>query len=348
MKKVSYDITSKNFIIDYSDFNFTLPFKQHYFEYYSELDLESYDLFILQNPIFINEVDCFEVYVDSRDRTGYVFPLSLLDSEDEYDSKIGQYIFVASLKLLSSDVINVTGENVKVFSDLFSNYENICLLVLSHYEAPSYNFLELKLNLQCYGYITFNEKQLINFGNLEIQKNVISLLFTDKNKIKIKKTNYDLYKDTIINTIISVYLPFTPIPAQRFLFVYQIIEYYMREIESTKINEIIEMAKLPSPDINQLIDRIQKIRKEITRLNEIYNPNKPSKRYDPIRNVFFDLYTKIFFETIRDESQCIYNIRNKLFNSYWCVLEDNIIEFDKLLLLSEQLIYGMLIEKFSI
>lgn len=348
MENVEFNNTSKSFVVQNSEITFYLPFIQQYKDDFSNLKLGDFDLFILQNSIYNNEADCFEVYIESQERTGFIFPIALLDSEDEYDNTLCKYIFIASMKLLKAidSKFDITPNN---FCQLFpNNSENICLLILSHFEKAQYNFEELRLSFQMYGYDIYNEKNVVHYENPNSIREISDLLINSKRKLKIKRTNYTMYKDTIVNTLISNYLSSTIIPVQRFLFVYQILEYYMRDIENNRLNEIISMAQQPSPDINQLINKIQTIRKEIDQLNQIYNPNKPSDSYNKIRVVFFDLYQSIFNENNRDEIHCIYNIRNKLFHSYWHILDNNISNFDKLLLLAEKLIFGMLIQKYKL
>ena len=348
MENVIFNNEIKNFIIQNNEVTFNLPFRQQYKEEFSSLKLEDFDLYILQNPIYNNEADCFEVYVESQDRTGFIFPIALLDSEDEYDNILCKYIFLASIKLLKTldSKFDYMPNN---FCQLFpSNSDNICLLILSHFDKEQFNFDELKLSFQMFGYDIYNEKKIIHYENSNTFREISNLLINGKNKLKIKKTDYNNYKNTIVNTLISNYLSHTIIPVQRFLFVYQILEYYMREIENSRLSEIISIAQQASPDMNQLINKIQNIRKEIDQLNQIYNPNKPSDSFYRIRVVFFDLYENIFNEKNRDEIHCIYSIRNKLFHSYWHILDNNITNFDKLLLLAEKLILGMLIQKYKI
>lgn len=348
MENVEFNNESKSFVVQNSELSFNLPFMQQYRDDFSAINLGNFDLFILQNPIYNNEADCFEVYIESQERTGFIFPIAILDSEDEYDNTLSKYIFTASLKLLK--MIDFNFENVpNNFCQLFpNNSDNICLLILSHFDKDLFNFDELRLSFLMYGYDVYDGKIINHYENSNTIREISDLLINSKKRLKIKKTDFNLYKNTIVNTLITNYLSRTIIPVQRFLFVYQILEYYMREIENSRLTEIISMAQQPSPDINQLINKIQNIRKEKDQLNQIYNPNKPSDSYNRLRDVFFDLYENIFSENNRDEIHCIYNIRNKLFHSYWHILDNNITNFDKLLLLAEKLILGMLIQKYKI
>jgi hypothetical protein len=339
-KQIKFSKTKAGFeITDDKGVSF-IPYTPPYDDDYEKYNLDDFNVYILINPYYNKESDIFQVALDENEsRDGFILPLAVLESEVQDDPAILRYSYIAALGILASS-IDINGKCT--FSDLFKDLDkdNVNILVINHYQKCPCDIEDYRLSLLSYGYTW---KHTYNV----IANNIDRTFFNLQKSIRLFKTEHILNDNPFYKQLFTENITSIKYPTFRFLLIYQVLEYLMEKQKQNDFDAILNLIKIPSPDMNQIIDKIQNLRKEKSLLGDIYNPNKPSQRYNFLRINFNSYYKEIFSCEANDESICIYNIRNKLFHSYRTILSHKE-DFDKLVFISEQLIVGMLCTKYKV
>lgn len=202
---------------------------------WNSIKLEDFDVQLLINPLLNRESNVYDLRDESNKTVGYLFPISLLDSDSDFSDyrNINNYVYVAFWELLKR--IPSVKEDKELFSDNFE--DNVCVCVFHkasvNTPCPLRNCIH---SLRMYGYSYFTE-----CNNIKPVDRYRSKLYFHKrvNKILLKFSEPSLYKNPIIDSILRA-LPKADNLTHRFVLLYQVIETLFEEIASKRIDEEIK------------------------------------------------------------------------------------------------------------
>ena len=282
---------------------------------WNPLDPNDFIVEILINPFLNNERNVYALLDSSMGgkRVGYLFPISVLDSDADFsDHKLlNNYVYVAFNVLLKRiPSVNKT----TCFSDNFE--ENVCVCVFHkaslQTESPLPNIIH---NLRQFGYSYFepyNQVRMVKgYDALSYQKDI-------KSGICVRFNEPPLYQNAMIDSILRA-LPRADNLTHRFVLLYQVIEVLLEEISSNDIKEEIlkfNKEQIPSNDFIENIKRLSSERIKIQDIFErcsLYN-TKETTMFKECCSHLFDLTR---YEPSKTQIQDLfYSFRNQMTHSY--------------------------------
>lgn len=265
---------------------------------------ESFDIVLLNNPFLHKEVNWYKVCFDgSEERGGFVFPISLLESEEVNDKYLLSYMFVAYRKLL----LMMGGEPTGVLSD---SYSDAFVLVVHKETKTNFVFEEYVLSLAHYGFYDYQGPIGTAYPKLdciENQPKTIRLWMSNTNNLM---NGY--VKELVFNRLCS-----TTDFLTRFVLVYQIVELYIAEIHHGLLEDRIVRYKNDELTRNDFSEELKEISKEKYQIEQlvdgITNEDISNKYRDEVCGLFNDVGC-----VIKTKSLCVllYAFRNHLFHNY--------------------------------
>lgn len=221
---------------------------------WNSIQLEDFEVQLLINPLLNRESNVYDLRDELNKTVGYLFPISLLDSDSDFSDyrNINNYVYVAFWELLKR--IPTVNENKEFFSDNFE--DNVCVCVFHkasvNTTCPLRNCIH---SLRMYGYSYFTE-----CNNIKPVDRYRSKLYFHKreNKIHLKFSEPSLYKNPIIDSILRA-LPKADNLTHRFVLLYQVIETLFEEIASKRIDEEIKRFTGKQIPCNDFQDNIKQL-----------------------------------------------------------------------------------------
>lgn len=232
---------------------------------WNSIQLEDFEVQLLINPLLNRESNVYDLRDELNKTVGYLFPISLLDSDSDFSDyrNINNYVYVAFWELLKR--IPTVNENKEFFSDNFE--DNVCVCVFHkasvNTTCPLRNCIH---SLRMYGYSYFTE-----CNNIKPVDRYRSKLYFHKreNKIHLKFSEPSLYKNPIIDSILRA-LPKADNLTHRFVLLYQVIETLFEEIASKRIDEEIKRFTGKQIPCNDFQDNIKQLSSEKTKISKIF------------------------------------------------------------------------------
>lgn len=293
-----------------------------FFEYHFSLQslwdnisLDDFDVELLVNPLLNRESNVYELRGEHNKTVGYVFPVSLLDSDSDFSEyrNINNYVFVAFYELLKR-IPGIKNENV--FSENFE--ENICVCV---FHKPSVNIAHpLKRcihSLRKYGYSYFEPNNRIK----SINGYKAQLYFADgnrTNRIKLVFKEPSLYRNSMIDSILRS-LPKADNLTHRFVLLYQVIETLFEELSFKKIDEEITKFRNDQIPSNDFQENIKKLSSERSKISDIFDDSnvETSGEAQNFKESCIHLFDLIHYKPSREGVKDIfYSFRNQMTHSY--------------------------------
>lgn len=232
---------------------------------WKDIRYDEFEVELLINPLLNRESNTYELRGREHHTVGYLFPISLLDSDSDFGEyhNINNYVNVAFKKLLER-IEHVKGNGI-LFSDNFE--ENICVCVL---HKPSINMphplSQCIHSLRKYGYSYFEENNRIH----PIKGYAPDLFFKNgKKKVILDFKEPLLYQNPMIDSILRA-LPKADNLTHRFVLLYQVIETLFEEIASRKIDEEIRRFTGKHIPCNDFQENIKQLSSEKVKLGEIF------------------------------------------------------------------------------
>lgn len=301
--------TKENKLFEYNDGEGTsMPFDYLPKIQQAWTNTEDFELILLENPYLNKESNVFDIYTDKPDdRIGWIFPISVLESEDlEERGNILNYLYIAyQILLLRINKLEVTKT---LLSDYYKNDAIICLV--NKRTAPDFHINTYYFSLYWYGYSVLNED--IDCRNVEHYS-------YDYLKSRIKLTAASkLTTDPVITNLIKQELPTADNLLHRFILLYQAIEHLM-EIEAyNKAQNSVNKYNSKSIGIRDLLQELKNQTSEFFIIKEIFsnssvNKDTLSKFREECRKLF---QNASFDPNDKSDISYFYNFRNQIVHSY--------------------------------
>lgn len=240
-------------------------------------DHTKYEMYLFENVYLNAENDIFEIYIKaiSSERMGWIFPITILESEEgdfkESSSKnktLNGYRFVAFHKLLlQNKTLNL--EKGKISYKISDIYDDATIICLMSKEAVKerFNIYDYILSFHCYGYSIFKEyPRCIPFSGNSIVEDIRGI-----DNIKLKKSNFDICSNEYIKGLFEDYLIFNNDGLVRFIFLYQIIEYFIKIEYDYLFNEYVGHYQNGIISINDFREKINNLGTEKIRIGQVFN-----------------------------------------------------------------------------
>lgn len=282
---------------------------------WNSIQLEDFEVQLLINPLLNRESNVYDLRDELNKTVGYLFPISLLDSDSDFSDyrNINNYVYVAFWELLKR--IPTVNENKEFFSDNFE--DNVCVCVFHkasvNTTCPLRNCIH---SLRMYGYSYFTE-----CNNIKPVDRYRSKLYFHKreNKIHLKFSEPSLYKNPIIDSILRA-LPKADNLTHRFVLLYQVIETLFEEIASKRIDEEIKRFTGKQIPCNDFQDNIKQLSSEKTKISKIFkccekleNSDEPKLFLESCLHLF-DLVH--YSPSNKGLKEIFYSFRNQMTHSY--------------------------------
>ena len=153
MCKVEFFQKESCFQLTKGDENVSFPYIPDSKNILPDLKDESFDIILLNNPFLHKEINRFVIkFDDSEERAGFLFPISLLESEEIDDKHWLSYMFVAYRKLL----LEIKNEATGVLSDSFPD---AYVLAIHKPTKPDFQLKEYILSLAHYGFYEYQHDE---------------------------------------------------------------------------------------------------------------------------------------------------------------------------------------------
>lgn len=282
---------------------------------WNSIQLEDFEVQLLINPLLNRESNVYDLRDELNKTVGYLFPISLLDSDSDFSDyrNINNYVYVAFWELLKR--IPTVNENKEFFSDNFE--DNVCVCVFHkasvNTTCPLRNCIH---SLRMYGYSYFTE-----CNNIKPVDRYRSKLYFHKreNKIHLKFSEPSLYKNPIIDSILRA-LPKADNLTHRFVLLYQVIETLFEEIASKRIDEEIKRFTGNQIPCNDFQDNIKQLSSEKTKISKIFKCCEKLENSDEAK-LFLESCLHLFdlvhySPSNKGLKEIFYSFRNQMTHSY--------------------------------
>lgn len=282
---------------------------------WNSIQLEDFEVQLLINPLLNRESNVYDLRDELNKTVGYLFPISLLDSDSDFSDyrNINNYVYVAFWELLKR--IPTVNENKEFFSDNFE--DNVCVCVFHkasvNTTCPLRNCIH---SLRMYGYSYFTE-----CNNIKPVDRYRSKLYFHKreNKIHLKFSEPSLYKNPIIDSILRA-LPKADNLTHRFVLLYQVIETLFEEIASKRIDEEIKRFTGKQIPCNDFQDNIKQLSSEKTKSSKIFKCCEKLENSDEAK-LFLESCLHLFdlvhySPSNKGLKEIFYSFRNQMTHSY--------------------------------
>lgn len=282
---------------------------------WNSIQLEDFEVQLLINPLLNRESNVYDLRDELNKTVGYLFPISLLDSDSDFSDyrNINNYVYVAFWELLKR--IPTVNENKEFFSDNFE--DNVCVCVFHkasvNTTCPLRNCIH---SLRMYGYSYFTE-----CNNIKPVDRYRSKLYFHKreNKNHLKFSEPSLYKNPIIDSILRA-LPKADNLTHRFVLLYQVIETLFEEIASKRIDEEIKRFTGKQIPCNDFQDNIKQLSSEKTKISKIFKCCEKLENSDEAK-LFLESCLHLFdlvhySPSNKGLKEIFYSFRNQMTHSY--------------------------------
>lgn len=282
----------------------------------NNLDINEYAVDLLINPILNGQSDMTALSVKkedgSRQTIGYVFPVTVLDSDQPITKGLADYYYAGFYILLSRL------EKIKE-GDFSANFEdNVCVAVinkkLAHNEQPLHLCIH-SLRKYCYSYFAENNHVLPIIGyNKE-------LFFENPNQrtIYVDLSVPKLYNHPMVDRIMRDLVNANNV-THRFVLLYQIIEFMMEDAIVKDVDEIYQQLLHNIINQRKYFDDINRIGKENSKIKNIFELCEVSatKDFGRFRTACKKLLNLAGFteSAKKDNAELFYEFRNNMTHSY--------------------------------
>lgn len=282
---------------------------------WKSIKLEDFEVQLLINPLLNRESNVYDLRDELNKTVGYLFPISLLDSDSDFSDyrNINNYVYVAFWELLKR--IPIIKEDKALFSDNFE--DNVCVCVFHKASVnTSYPLKNCIHSLRMYGYSYFTEGNDIK----PVDRYQSKLYFRNReNKILLKFREPSLYINPIIDSILRA-LPKADNLTHRFVLLYQVIETLFEEIASKRIDEEIKKFTGKQIPCNDFQDNIKQLSSEKTKIRKIFECCKNIETSNEAK-FFLDSCSHLFdlvhySPSKKGLNDIFYSFRNQMTHSY--------------------------------
>ena len=329
MAKVEFEESSSTFYLIRGDESIPYRYYPNYKNVWDKLEDKDFRIVLLSNPFLNREVDKFEVsFNDNKERAGYIFPIVLLESEEEQGRPLLSYMLVAYRILLSQ----ITGEATGVLSD---SYKDAFVLALHNKTIPDFLLEDYCVSLAGYGFYEYQGRI-----NDKASFPVVHYIRSLNKKLRIEKSIYNNCSNTYVKDLIRQKLCTTLDVLTRFVLIYQIVELYISEIHKKLLDESIDKYKREEYSKNDFSERLKVISRESYQIKELVNgleTEEQSKKYkNEVRGLFNDVNYKPKNESL---GNLLYSLRNQIFHNYGKFVEHQesltqvVFSFERLILM---------------
>lgn len=282
---------------------------------WKSIKLDDFEVQLLINPLLNRESNVYDLRDESNKTVGYLFPISLLDSDSDFGDyrNINNYVYVAFWELLKR--IPSVKEDKELFSDNFEDNVCVCVFHKASVNTPC-PLRDCIHSLRMYGYSYFTECNNIK----PVDKYQAKQFFlTRGNKILLKFREPSLYKNPIIDSILRA-LPKADNLTHRFVLLYQVIETLIEEIASKRIDEEIKKFIGKQIPCNDFQDNIKQLSSEKTKISKIFKCCEKLEKSDEAK-LFLESCLHLFdlvhySPSNKGLKEIFYSFRNQMTHSY--------------------------------
>ena len=246
-------------------------------------------------------------------RIGYIFPISVLLSNEDYSDYKGleRYVF-AAFHILLQRLPKITNQQ-----DFVKNFEdNIIVAVFDYKKLPpeiSEPIGSCIHYLRKHGYTYFEDN-----NNIQEVPGYDFMSYSPQSKrINIKFTIPPLYKENIIDSLLREYPKVSNVP-HRFIILYQVIEYLMEIFSKNEILAFIDKYMSGLIPNNDFTNDLKSLTSEKSKINSIFNnTNICDHDFTRFNDKYSNLKARIVYDpSTKTKGEIFYSFRNILLHKY--------------------------------
>lgn len=304
MNNVEFDRENTIFYLKKKEENIPFQYIPDCKNIWNNLSDDAFYIELLNNPYLNRESDVFDIKFDKSDsRGGFLFPITLLESEETQNKQLLSYMFVAYKVLLK----NMEGEPTGVLSD---NYKDAFILAVHKETVPSFYIEEYLISLASYGFYKYQGENKNHFPILRP--------FNKQTKvIHLEKSEVDNFKCDYVQDLLKFRLCTTSDFITRFVLVYQVVELYISGIHQKSLDDNIEKYKKRELNRNDFSEKLKEISRESYQIKELMKDFHEENVCLDYKRAVMGLFNDISYQPKNETiSTLIYTLRNQLFHSY--------------------------------
>ena len=304
MSKVVFDADTSTFLLTREDVTTPYRYYPDYKNVWDNLEDRSFSIILLNNPFLNREVDIFELWFEGcNERCGFIFPVALLESEEEQCKQLLSYMLVAYRTLLSK----IEGEATGVLSD---SYKDAFVLAIHNKTITNFSMIDYCFSLASYGFYEYQGEVKESFPSVKFIKNL-------NKRLRLEKSVQNNCSNTYVNDLVRYKLCTTTDVLTRFVLVYQVVELYISEIHEKLLDESVEKYKNKEYTKNDFSEKLKEISKEAYQIKQLISgldTKQESLSYiQEVTSLFNDVGYKPRNEKL---DTLFYALRNQIFHNY--------------------------------
>lgn len=287
----------------------------------------AFTIVLLNNPFLHKETDVFEVKFNRSDeRGGFLFPIEVLESEEEQNKQLLSYMLVAFRTLLAK--VDHTPKGV-----LSEDFRDAFILAVHNDSVPDFSIEDYLLSLAINGFYVYQGALNDSFPKLNYFENMVKTLRLEKMGCKNMEIGY-------VQGLIRRNLCATADFLTRFVLLYQVVELFIAEIHRRLLDDAITKYKSKELKRNDFGEELKEISKESFQINILFKGLSEEaiclEFISAVKSLFSDVNYKPKSKSL---DALLYALRNQIFHNYGLFVghEDALIQvifcFERVILL---------------
>lgn len=271
---------------------------------WDNLDDAAFTIVLLNNPFLHKETDVFEVkFNGSEERGGFLFPIEVLESEEEQEKQLLSYMLVAFRTLLAK--VEHTPQGV-----ISEDYRDAFILAVHNNTVQDFIIEDYLLSLAINGFYEYQGAIKDTFPKLNCFESMVKTLRLEKMGVNNMEIGY-------VQGLIRSNLCATTDFLTRFILLYQVVELYIAEIHRRLLDDTITKYKRKELKRNDFGEELKEISRESYQIHKLFEGF--SEEYlciefiSTVRALFNDVNYKPKSESL---DSLLYALRNQIFHNY--------------------------------
>lgn len=306
MVKVEFDETSSTFVLIRESESVPYRYYPNFKDVWDNLEDNNFKIVLLNNPFLNRELNQFEIYFDgSNERGGFIFPITLLESEEEHKKPLLSYMLVAYRTLLSM----IIGEATGVLSD---SYKDAFVLAIHNEFVPNFSLEDYCISLANYGFYEY-----IGVIKDKSQYPSVQYIKALNKKLHLEKSVQNNCSNVYVKDLIRNKLCTTTDVLTRFVLVYQVVELYISEIHKKLLDESIDKYKNEEYTKNEFSEKLKEISRESYQIKQLVYGLDTEEQSEKYKKEIIGLFNDVGYKPKNENIETLlYALRNQIFHNY--------------------------------
>lgn len=306
MNTVEFDKESSYFILNRGGVETPYQYLPNSNNLWEGLKDEDFTLVLLNCPFLHKETDWFEVKFDgSDDRAGYMFPISLLESEETEGKQLLSYLFVAYRTLLT-----ILPDEKEATGLLSESYTDAYILMVHNKTMPVFDIKDYLISMASSGFYPYRGQLKGNYPELKRFEQI-------PNTLRLEKRLVDNFDNGYVVDLLNNRLCGASDFITRFVLVYQVVELYISEIHRKLLDEAIQNYQSGELNKNDFGEELKNISRESSQIEQLFDGFLEEKTCLEYKQASLSLFNDVAYKYRNEKIPTLfYALRNQVFHNY--------------------------------